>query len=374
MSARPRATRRGQAGMSLVELMVGMLVGLIGIIIIAHLYVTNDQYQRSTSGAGTAQVNGAIALYTLEREIRLSGFGVNHSGALECSCAGAGCSPVQYHYKGVRSFPPHASLAGARPSLTLAPVVITQNASGSTDSITIFSATDSERVLPTTLLETMATSQTAMKPDGIGGFTQNDLVVMASGSTCALAQISAIPNPVTQDLVHVGGDWNPAPGELPAFGSGSLIFGLGTTPMWRRYTVVNNKLQMADMSAILGDSAPMDLVDDIVDLQALYGKDTDGDANGSVDTWDTVTPTTGAGWAQVKAIHIAVLARSGNYEKPPTPGGACDATVTAAFDPNRPPPSWTGGSFTFPGGLPSCYKYRAFETIIPLRNMIWRPA
>jgi len=42
MSARPRATRRGQAGMSLVELMVGMLVGLIGIIIIAHLYVTND--------------------------------------------------------------------------------------------------------------------------------------------------------------------------------------------------------------------------------------------------------------------------------------------------------------------------------------------
>jgi hypothetical protein len=27
-----------------------------------------------------------------------------------------------------------------------------------------------------------------------------------------------------------------------------------------------------------------------------------------------------------------------------------------------------------PGGLPSCYKYRVFETVIPLRNMIWRPA
>ena len=26
------------------------------------------------------------------------------------------------------------------------------------------------------------------------------------------------------------------------------------------------------------------------------------------------------------------------------------------------------------GYLPTCYKYRAFETIIPLRNMIWRPA
>jgi type IV pilus assembly protein PilW len=368
MSARTHATRRRQAGMSLVELMVGMLVGLIGIIIIAHLYVTNDQYQRSTSGAGTAQVAGAIALYMLEREIRQAGFGVNHSGALECSCVGVGCSPVRYYYKGRWSFPPNATLAGARPALTLAPVVIVQNAAGSTDSITIFAATDAERVLPTTLLETMATSQTAIKPDGIGGFDMGNLAVMASGTTCGLVQISAIPNPVTQELVHVGGDWNdPAIATMPAFGSGSLIFGLGTTPLWRRYTVVSNKLQMADMSAILGDTLPIDLVDDIVDMQALYGKDTGGDD--VVDTWDTVTPTTGAGWLQVRAIRIAVLARSGNYERPSTPGGACEATLVGSETVN-----WSGGTFNVPGGLPSCYKYRGFETIVPLRNMIWRPA
>jgi type IV pilus assembly protein PilW len=368
MSARMHATRRSQAGMSLVELMVGMLVGLIGIIIIAHLYVTNEQYQRSTSGGGTAQVSGAIALYTLEREIRAAGFGVNHSGALECSCAGAGCSPVRYYYKTKYSFPPAAAAAGARPSLTLAPVVITQNAAGNTDRITIFSATDAERVLPTTLLETMATSQTAIKPDGIGGFDQGNLAVIASGTTCGLVQISATPNPVTQDLVHVGGDWNdPAIATMPAFGSGSLIFGLGTTPAWRQYTIVNNKLQMADMSAILGDTLPMDLVDDIVDMQAVYGKAPVGD---QVTVWDTTTPTTGALWQQVRAVRIAVLARSGNYERPSTAGGPCEATTVA--------PTWFNGvadeNFTVPGGLPSCYKYRSFETVVPLRNMIWRPA
>ena len=58
------------AGMSLVELMVAMLIGLIGIVIITHLYITNDRYKRSTTGTGEAQVNGAIALYTIEREIR----------------------------------------------------------------------------------------------------------------------------------------------------------------------------------------------------------------------------------------------------------------------------------------------------------------
>ena len=44
-------------------------------------------------------------------------------------------------------------------------------------------------------------------------------------------------------------------------------------------------------------------------------------------------------------------------------------------------PKWgdAGAEQDFPtllvaGVLPSCYKYRVFETIIPLRNMIWRPA
>jgi len=24
-----------------------------------------------------------------------------------------------------------------------------------------------------------------------------------------------------------------------------------------------------------------------------------------------------------------------------------------------------------PGGLPSCYRYKLFETIVPLRNVLW---
>ena len=55
--------RARQSGMSLVELMVGMAIGLIGITIITHLYLVNEKYKRSTTGSGTAQVNGAIALY-----------------------------------------------------------------------------------------------------------------------------------------------------------------------------------------------------------------------------------------------------------------------------------------------------------------------
>ena len=114
-----RALNR-EAGMSLVELMVAMLIGLIGIVIITHLYVTNDQYKRSTTGAGTAQVNGAVALYTLEREIRMAGYGINHSEALNCTCVAPLCSPLQYWYKTNTStnssFPPAPAAAGALPA------------------------------------------------------------------------------------------------------------------------------------------------------------------------------------------------------------------------------------------------------------------
>jgi type IV pilus assembly protein PilW len=66
-----------------------------------------------------------------------------------------------------------------------------------------------------------------------------------------------------------------------------------------------------------------------------------------------------------------VLARSEEWIKPSTVGGACEATTAV----NRP--TWTGGAFpTFDaaGVLPSCYAYRVFETMVPLRNMMWRPA
>jgi len=93
------STLRRSAGMSLIELMVGAAIGLIGIVIITHVYLTNEQHKRATTAAGGAQTNGAIALYALEREIRQAGYGLNSSYAFQCNCdsmTNAGCSAIQY--------------------------------------------------------------------------------------------------------------------------------------------------------------------------------------------------------------------------------------------------------------------------------------
>jgi type IV pilus assembly protein PilW len=373
-----------QSGMSLVELMVGMLIGLIGIIIITHLYLTNEQYKRSTTASGASQVNGTIALFALERDLRMAGFGLNHTSAFNCNCdfvSNPGCSAIQYYYDGRYSMPPNATMTNARNALALFPVVITAFPD-QPDVLSIFYGGDNERVLATKVTETMVNPADPIKVDGTAGFENGNLLVMVnttvSPHVCALTQVTLVDK-VSSRLEHdVNTTWNPPGSILPAFPVDSLVFNLGTpppagtvtapgAPVWRTYGISNGRLQSTDQIFALGGGTSQDVMNGIVDLQAQYGKDTSND--GAVDVWEKTFPVTGADWNQVLAVRIALLVRSEEYVKPSTPGGACEATTTA----NKP--TWAGG--TFPtieaaGALPSCYRYRVFETVVPLRNMIWR--
>jgi len=395
MSTLLNRTRRGQRGFSLVELMVGMAIGLIGITIITHLYLTNEKYKRSTTGAGTAQVNGAIALYTLERDIRAAGYGINHSALLSCTCAGAGCSPLRYHHNGVYSFPPAGAAVASRPALMPAPVVITSTA-GTPDTITVLSSGDNEAAIPIQLTENMANAGASFKLDGTANYREpaasvwlspnGYFLIVAQAGTCALARATNV-TASSSNIDHTGASlWNPAAGStLPTFAAGAYVFNIGITPVWRTYSVLTTanayKLQVSDVLRVIDGSAPtpLQIVDDIVDIQAEYGRDANNDGQVADAEWTPTPPASAAEWLQVLAIRVGVLARSGNYERPDPPGSACAATtatpvwsgsyVSGSFPPGVVKPE---SAFTVPGGLPSCYKHRVFETVIPLRNMIWR--
>lgn len=366
---------RREAGMSLVELMVGMAIGLIGIVIITHLYLTNEDYKRSTAGAGTAQTNGAIALYTLERDLRMAGYGFNHSAALGCSCATPGCSPVQYFYNGTYSAPPAGS--STLPPINLLPVTITKTA-GQPDSITLVYSNSGVRGLPTTVDDDMANPGAVIKAAGVAGYATGDMLVVAQGSTCSLKQITNV-NQASQTIVHSSSGagasrWNPPPGTnaLPTFTKGGYLFNIGS-PTWRTYTAGGGRLKVTEV--ILVNSGPntiaQNLIDDVIDLQAQYGRDAND--NGVIESseWTNTTPANLGEWQQLLAVRVGVLSRSPNYVKPLTPGADCNATTAA--------PTWSGGTFAATDFATTssearCYKYRVFETVVPLRNMIWRPA
>jgi type IV pilus assembly protein PilW len=203
-------------------------------------------------------------------------------------------------------------------------------------------------------------------------------------------------------------------------GSGNVtrIFNLGNLfePAGNPNRPVNNTYAIGANNALtvtaafvdkLAPSSPLTtaVADNIVQLRAEYGVDdgvagvgngvvniTNGGGNlpgdGLIDRW--VPPVTFNAlapppWQSVIAVRLAVVARSALPEKPSGRDGANCDTTTDGTEANPGPdmrPKWAGGVpiDVSASGDPSpasatywkCYRYRVFETTVPLRNWIWK--
>ena len=167
------------------------------------------------------------------------------------------------------------------------------------------------------------------------------LVQHASGS---YVDASGVAQPVV---------YNKNTGLGNSYTNAAKLFKLGSQPRNVQYSIVNNALSSY---AIIQNTAET-VADGIVNMQALYGIDAGSD--GIVDAWQ---PTLGAAvLSQVVAVRLALVARVGKRE------AGCTATTAA--------PSWMGGTFNLSADPDwQCYRYKVFQTTVPLRSMIWRPA
>ena len=216
----------------------------------------------------------------------------------------------------------------------------------------------------------MAGKTADIRTDNRFGYALRDLIIVGEpGNGCSMAQVSALPTApvsVTNDLVHASTGttrFNAPTGLALAYTAAARVLTLGQAPASNLYTVDSAfRLQMT--SNLTGDGTTV--ADDVVDMKAQYGKDTDGDT--FVDTYDNVTPTTPAGWAQVRAIRIAILARSALREKDPvTTGASITLWPTSAVTPTTTGPTHALAAADL------FYRYKVYETIVPIRNVIWQP-
>jgi type IV pilus assembly protein PilW len=208
-----------------------------------------------------------------------------------------------------------------------------------------------------------------------------DLMVLAVNSTtpCGVFQVTDSPG-VTTDIKR-GDDaaWNAPATPAESYGSGSFAINLGSQPIDVTYSIADGSLRATTLR-INGTTyeptydSSVELFPNIVNLQAYYGKDT---ANkGVVDKWDRVTPTTNAEWLQVIAVRVAIVARSAQFEKEEVTHDNLLWDVGSSIA--------MTGSEDCNGGKSKClrlkidhledykrYRYRVFDTVIPLRNMLW---
>ena len=386
--SRPRRSR----GFSLVEILVGVAIGMVGMLVIFSTVATWDTHTRSTTSGSDAQTAGSLAMFNFERDVKQAGLGFMGIGAIVAPGPGLpvpntptslGCSVVFNDTATGRVLP-----------FNLVPVEITVGALGAPDTINVLYGSSAFFVTRETFDLSTASSKTLARNNN--AFKTGDLAIVAKNLVCQLVQVTAYPG--GKSIAHAAGNYvnfyDPAASVArynaaggPAFAAGGDIYSLGPRP--RRSTWQVNPLRAVLTSAefFQGDPA-VEVAEGVINLKAQYGLDTNGDR--VVDLWTNTlpVPTTPAVWAQVMAVRVGMLVRSRQFEKTADQSGAGAALGVTTANPRwagSDDPSGNGGFLmtNVNGSLDSFgnndadpnnwrfYRYRVYEKEILLRNVMW---
>ncbi len=377
---------RSTRGFSLVEILVGVAIGVVGMLVIFKTIATWDTHTRSTTAGSDAQSAGALAMFNLERDIKQAGQGFMGIGPTPLPPAppnSLGCA-----VNGVDT------QTGRNLAFNMVPVEILLNG-GQPDTINVLYGNSPFFVSEERFTDgTAATKKLARR----NGFKTGDLAIAAVGANCNLLQVTDDTG-ADRTISHLDGVTFPnfyaVPAgtmvarynsvALPALGAEGNIYSLGPTPR-RASWVIDAAAGNLTSTELFGGAPAFVVGEGVVNIKALYGLDADGDRR--VETWTNVTPTTPAGWAQVLSVRVAMLVRSRQFERTADQSAS---GVPAAVTPNVP--NWSGDALgvanaafvmTNADGSPDSfgpndpnplnwryYRYRVYEKEIPLRNVIW---
>jgi type IV pilus assembly protein PilW len=383
------------AGFSLVELMVSVVIGLLAVLFATRLMTDAERNKAAALGGSDSMQNGMLAMFSISGDAEQAGFGLNDPLIV-------GCDTALVDSEGYQMAPAARAGAVVRP---LAAAVIEPGGAGP-DRVSLYSGSSFS-----------GTGTLRLQNDYIGGnrldvdrkpygFARGDAILVAPeqlGGQCSLAQVASDPAtlapPPAQQFVLVGGaGFRFNSGALGAqyTGGAARVFNLGPAAglAFRTWSVEGGFLRLRATDLAGAGAASQAVADNIVSLKAQYGFDTragglfapedglrlgawssamiDADGDGVVG---------GAGdYQRIAALRIAVVARARNPERPDAATGQCVATTVlptvfatqGAENGAAVPVQVDVGVAGDPVDW-RCYRYRVFETIVPLRNAGWRP-
>lgn len=427
-----RVPGEAHAGFGLVEVLIGMAIGLIAMVAIMQTMMVAESQRRSVTSGADSNTGSVIGSYLIERDLRQAGYGlvsVAPSGALQI--CGFGTVTL---FNSARSANTVPTYDGTAPATNVAYVPFTPvsiNPSGipagdaGTDTIMVNYGGSDGNVSDRATITNPGGDAASLVVTSRIQFHKGDLILVAAatgGSTCEVAEITELPG--SGQCSAIGGSTNlmgRAAGNFRSFWAnsaggcqtiasrfngnpgtglgvnaydGGRVFNLGPPDKIasRVYAVRNQVLTMCDMithdcTAAGSANNPVfwkPIAPGVVMMTAELGKITGYDGNSApVWTWDKAHPTTLAGWISsaarpdsqlaalgVAAVRLVLVARTDQYEKDEVQFGA--ATVPDAAGVVTWARDSGGGSRTLSlAGLPNWkhYRYKVVEAKVPLRNV-----
>jgi type IV pilus assembly protein PilW len=387
--------------MTLVELLVAMTIGLGITLAVTSVLIASENHKRTTTSTNDAQQTGSYGFYALDKALRGAGSGIGASafppdvGVFGCHLNAGGVFPR------ATPFPaPFAGfLGGVTNPLNVAPVLIGQSQSlGGSDVIMVMGGSGSAGGVSRQI--TGGGGATTVTLDNTVGFAINDLVLVSQSGVpdCLMEQVTPPFTPPTPTL-NFGGIYSTATASSTtmaalAANTSSYVTPIGNAAanniQFMLFGVDDNRtlysydlLQNLKLVGGVGTDAAQAIADGVVQMNALYGIDTNGD--GKQDAWTAPDATTAPAWdintvmthpaqmKQIVSVRVALVVRGQYYD---LNGGTAAVPIPVS------PPTLTifnglvnsaGTSLAQNINLNATerqFRYRVFEFTVPLRNML----
>lgn len=341
---RPRRNtfRRHQAGLTLVELMVSLALGLVLLTAVSILFVQHNQHQAELDRSNRLIDNGRYAMDLLAESIRLAGY---------------------YGEFDLTGITPPAALPDPC-KITSGTADLDEIRSGIGFPIQAYDAPDTA----TGAVGPVSCGLTNVKPG-------SDILVIRRAATTATAQAS-VPNP-GNTTVYVQGtrcetdpalfrvDTNATNLNLKGLGCAALPLAPVSRMMTQVYYVATENeagdgiptLKMVELQTDGTFSDPTPLVEGIEVLQFSYGRD-DGTIDGAPDAYETCAGSDcDLLWDDMVSVKIYMIARNNDA----SPG----------FSDSRTYDLGPGGTYT-PAGADRQFKRQAYAQTVRLMNSALR--
>lgn len=345
------AARRAQRGLSLIELMVGLVVALVVGVAATSSAVMFTASQRQGIGVGGVAVNANTALAALKNDAASAGLGFFGESRYLCAALNFSSGATK-----------HSDGAG------FTPVGITQ-VSGQ-DQVDVIQASRVEAGA-TVQLKTSTTGGSAelksYLPAAVGDTVLLSPPAASTTAPCLVRSVTAVAastadTPQTLTFAaggtHNDGVFATNPTYLENTAGATLLGQL----RWNRYRRSGTDLVME--RPLTGASAV--LARNVIGFRAQYGLssatlltsrtlETWNDASGTLATLEADEV------ARVRAVRVGVVTRSPQREKP-NASGTCEASTAK--------PQLFGAEVEPDVSDWQCYRYRTAVLVIPLRNLV----
>ncbi len=405
MSARTPRLRARQRGMGIVETMVGILIGMVVVLAVYNVFALAEGYKRTAVGVADAQTTGLFAQFVLAREIGNAGTGLSIDAANL-----AQCRQGDPNWDAPAGFFTAAGTRAIRP----VPVLIKDGGNANASDEMIVTYATPSRVVNSVLIvdKPMTAPGDMIYVQSPNGFRVNDRIIVnaknANGD-CELSTVTGVTpgdslGNVTTGMVGLSHPPLSKATYVPTGSTdGASVLNLGQAGEATRTFVdvgpgaapcdASKSCQLRTTDLLTPGATAVPISQNVVLLKAQYGVDCA--ANGVI-TWTSATasgvcgrnytpddlmppaPAVGAQgmnstaysqWlSRIRAVRIAIVVRSDEAD-PRDP--ALVGQKATLFDCSTHDAACQGSIAIDNTVLSDGWRYRTYETVVPMRNAIY---